>query len=270
MSSVVHLNDRAVVSVTGPEAVAFLQGLVTNDTQIDEGSARYAALLTAQGKILFEFLLMARPGGFLLDCVNGLADALLRRLLMYRLRSKVTVEKRSDLAVLAGWNGSTRPDEAFVDPRFERLGWRAIVARENVSAARDDPAEWLAHRLDCGVPEGSDFGQDKILALDAGLEELHGVSFAKGCYVGQELTARMKHRGTARKRLLPITSSGGARLAEGQPVTVGDHEIGTVMSAYGARGFGLIRLDRLAEAGAAEITVDGNAVRVTKPDWLSA
>ena len=266
----VHLSDRAVVSVSGPDSANLLQGLVTTDVQIGAGSAIYTALLTPQGKILFDFLLVTQTDGYLIDCHAESAGALLRRLLMYRLRSKVSLEKRDDLEVVAGWDSAAPWEGAFSDPRLASLGWRAIVARGTVSDDNDGPRAWLDHRLNWGVPEGPDFGQDKILALDAGLEELHGVSFEKGCYVGQELTARMKHRGTARKRLLPIASLSTAPLAAGEPVMAGEREIGSVSSEYGARGFGLIRLDRLAEIGDAAITVAGNPLRVTNPDWLSA
>jgi hypothetical protein len=129
--------------------------------------------------------------------------------------------------------------------------------------------DYQARRLDLGVPEGADFGSDKMFALDAGLDELHAVAFDKGCYVGQELTARMKHRGTARKRLLLVGSADGSPLpANDIPVTADGHEIGTVTSIYGPRGFALIRLDRLAEAGNSALAADGVTITLTKPAWL--
>jgi folate-binding protein YgfZ len=270
MSSLAHLTDRAIVSVSGPEASAFLQGLITNDTaSLKEDAAMYAALLTPQGKILFDFLVVSRDGGFLLDTPAVTADALVKRLTLYRLRSKVTIARRDDLAVLAGWDNAQLPSPHFIDPRLPALGQRAIVARDSIPHDAAGPDVWHAHRLDCAVPEGADFGQDKIFALDANLDELHAVSFEKGCYVGQELTARMKHRGTARKRVLPVATLDGAPLAVADVATA-TLEIGSVISTSGARGFALIRLDRLAESQDAELNVAGTRVRVTKPAWLSA
>jgi folate-binding protein YgfZ len=270
MSSLAHLTDRAVVAVSGPEASGFLQGLITNDTgELAEGSAMYAALLTPQGKIVFDFLVVSRDGAILLDTPASTADALVKRLTLYRLRSKVTIDRRDNLAVLAGWDNAQLPDPSCIDPRLPALGRRAIVARGAIPQDAAGTDAWHAHRLDCGVPEGADFGQDKIFALDADLDELHAVSFEKGCYVGQELTARMKHRGTARKRLLPVATRDGAPL-DIADVSAATLEIGSVISTYGARGFALIRLDRLAEAGAMKLHVAGTQVRVTKPAWLSA
>jgi folate-binding protein YgfZ len=131
-------------------------------------------------------------------------------------------------------------------------------------------AGYLEHRLELGVPEAADFGNDKTFALDAGLEELHAVDFDKGCYVGQELTARMKHRGTARKRILPVEMADKSPLSTGVELRTNGHVIGEITSAYGSRGFALVRLDRLAEAGTASIDAAGRMAYVTKPDWLSA
>jgi folate-binding protein YgfZ len=197
------LGDRAVIAVSGPEARTFLQGLITNDiTKLTPGAPLYAALLTPQGKILFDFLLYEHEGMILLDCARVTVEALEKRLSMYRLRARVDIASRGDLGVLVSWSGTG--EGAWRDPRVPRLGHRSIGTDDFDAAAAD---AYLAHRLALGVPEGRDFGQDEMFALDADLEELHGVSFDKGCYVGQELTARMKHRGTARKKLLPIEAT---------------------------------------------------------------
>jgi folate-binding protein YgfZ len=270
MSSIARLADRTIIAVSGPEASGFLQGLITNDVGLlAEGSAIYAALLTPQGKILFDFLVVDRDGGFVLDTPAATSDALIKRLTLYRLRSKVTIERRPDLCVVASWNGVALPPPAFADPRVAALGHRSIVALVAAPATASGEEGYVERRLDLGVPEGADFGQDKIFALDAGLDELHGVSFEKGCYVGQELTARMKHRGTARKRVLAVATLDGSPLPPCD-VSAATIEIGSVISTYGARGFALIRLDRLAEAGSADLAVAGTPVRVTKPAWLSA
>ena len=260
------LIDRSVVTISGPETHAFLQGLITNDMEkLNSNNPLYAALLTPQGKILFDFILADDgAGGVFLDCAAPIRDALMKRLALYRLRAKVEIKPRDDLAVLVGWN-EPRPETAFDDPRLAALGWRAVEPRNH--AGGDD--NYLRHRLELGIPEGGDFGQDRMFALDADLEELHGVSFDKGCYVGQELTARMKHRGTARKRLLPIQSIDGSDLGPA-PVGAGSVNIGDITSIYGACGFALLRLDRLDEAGSIQLTANGAIVKVTRPSWLAA
>jgi folate-binding protein YgfZ len=264
------LDDRAVLSMSGPDAREFLQGLITNDMgRLSETTPLYAALLTPQGKILFDFLLFARDETILLDCPATTAPDLVKRLSLYRLRAKVDIALRADLGVIASWDGAEHSDLAALDPRLAALGRRAILDRGPVAADHASAKAWLGHRLDLGVPEGADFGHDRMFALDADLDELHGVSFEKGCYVGQELTARMKHRGTTRKRLFPIATLDGSVLeSAGAPVTANSRELGEVVSTYGARGFALLRLDRLADADPAALAVDGAAIRAFRPAWL--
>jgi len=254
------LDNRAVVALSGPDARTLLQGLITNDIdKLKPGAALYAALLTPQGKILFDFLISEGEGAVLLDCAGAQAEALAKRLTMYRLRAKVEIGIRPQLAVVWG--------EGFTDPRLAALGKRSIVARAETAALPSDA--YREHRLGLGVPEGTDFGSDKMFALDAGLEELHGVSFEKGCYVGQELTARMKHRGTARKRLLVIESD-SALPPPGTDVTAAGQSLGEIVSGYGTRGFALIRLDRLEQAGGAAIAAGNVPARLVKQSWLDA
>ncbi|HVZ69945.1 MAG TPA: folate-binding protein YgfZ [Rhizomicrobium sp.] len=260
MSRTALLSNRALLSVSGPEAKSFLQGLITNDIEaVRPGNPVYAALLTPQGKILFDFMVFDHDGGLLLDVDSAHRDALLKRLTMYRLRSKVEIRARDDLAIMAYL------DSPGADPRNPELGSRE-VATAGIAAGNDD---YLAHRLALGIPEGTDFGQDKMFALDADLDELHGVAFDKGCYIGQELTARMKHRGTARKRLLPVETLDGEPLPPaGNTVTAGSHALGEITSTYGSKGFALLRLDRLEDAGDAAAQVGDVGVRVVKPSWL--
>jgi folate-binding protein YgfZ len=262
------LEDRAVIAVSGPEARDFLQGLITNDVQkVSAGAPRYAALLTPQGKILFDFLIFEQDGTLLLDAPAPLRDALVKRLSLYRLRAKVEIIPGDDLAVV--WNSSDGAAAPFArDPRYRKLGSRAIVAKTDAPAERGSE-HYTALRLQAGVPEGSDFGQDKMFALDSDLDELGAIAFDKGCYVGQELTARMKHRGTARKRLLSIRSLDGRALpAPDAPVTAKEQELGALSSVYGSQGFALLRLDRLDDAKDASLHVAGIEIGVTKPDWL--
>lgn len=265
---VAHLEDRAVIAVAGPEARPFLQGLITNDVErLEPGKGLYAALLTPQGKILFDFFLVEGDGAILIDCLASARDPLLKRLSLYKLRSKITLEPRDQLAVLAAWGGSTvRYAISYPDPRLAELGQRAIIARGEMRSDLLDAETYHAHRLALGIPESGDFGSDRMFALDADLDELHAVDFEKGCYVGQELTARMKHRGTARKRLLPIEfATDGARDSS---IKAAGKEIAEVVSEYGQRGFAQVRLDRLEEAGSAELRAGGQAVKLIKPSWL--
>ena len=262
-----HLKDRAVIALEGGEAREFLQGLVTNDTaRLAPATGLYAALLTPQGKILFDFLMAEGDGAILLDCAADRAAALVKRLTMYRLRAKIGIALRPQLSVYVGLTG--RPAEravTFADPRVAALGPRSIGASAEMPDFLQGPAPYHARRLALGVPEGADFGSDKIFALDAGLGELNGVTFDKGCYVGQELTARMKHRGTARKRILAVRADNP--LQPGAKIIAGDSEIGEIISTYGSEGFALVRLDRLEEAKS-PLIADTIPVTITRPAWL--
>lgn len=261
----VILDDRAIISVSGPEARAFLQGLVTNDIGgLTTSTPLYAALLTPQGKVLFDFLMFEREGSLLIDCAREFRGGLVKRLSMYRLRAKVSIETRDELAIAVEWD--TPQGKLPHDPRLSALGGRAIVPRDSKASAADS---YLDHRLRLGVPESSDFGSDRMFALDADLEELHAVAFDKGCYVGQELTARMKHRGTARKRLLPVESKTAELPSADTELIAGGRSIGNITSRYGNRGFALVRLDRLKESGDDRVEAESVEIVVRRPQWLS-
>src|SRR4051812_32768940 len=271
-----YLDDRAVLAISGPEARDFLQGLVTNDVAdgLAPGTALYTALLSPQGKILFDFLLTEGDGALLLDVSHDSRDALLKKLKMYKLRAKVEIEARDQLGVYVNLKG--HPDNrvvpygdravSFADPRLAALGVRSIGARAEMPANLAGPSLYHQHRLALGVPEAEDFGFEKIFALDAGLAELNGVSFTKGCYVGQELTSRMKHRATSRKRILNVTAD-AVLPAEGT-VTRGGAEIGELISSHGHTAFVLVRLDRLEEASG-DVLAAGNPVTLHRPAWLA-
>jgi folate-binding protein YgfZ len=273
-----HLEDRAVIAISGPQARDFLQGLVTNDVVggLAPGTGLYAALLSPQGKILFDFLVTEGEGAVLIDVAKESQDALIKKLRLYRLRAKVEIEAREPLGVYSNLQGhpDNRPtsyaDRAitFRDPRLAALGTRSIGAKAEMPVELHPAAEYHVARLALGVPEGADFGSEKIFALDAGLDELNGVSFTKGCYVGQELTSRMKHRATSRKRILQVAAD--APLPQiGTPVAVGPVEVGEIVSAYGANGFALVRLDRLDETPG-QATAAGIPVTLRRPSWLDA
>src|ERR1700742_1763946 len=228
------LPDRGVVKVSGEGARDFLNGLVTTDVGlIQPGLGRFGALLTPQGKITTDFLITEAPsghgGGFLLDCPRALAQGLADKLGFYRLRAKVVVENLSDsLAVLAAWDGdpALKPDLAFADPRSESLGWRILVPEQLAQKAADlidaemvDAAAYDAHRIASGVPRGGlDFIYGDAFPHETDMDQLAGVDFDKGCYVGQEVVSRMEHRGTARNRIVPIAAESFAPDA-GLPVT---------------------------------------------------
>ena len=261
------LSDRALLEIRGEEARSFLQGLVTNDIgKLAPDAPLYAALLTPQGKILCDFLIYAHDESIILDCPRAGAADLKTRLSRYRLRAKVEISLREDLAVIASWDSTDGKAGAWRDPRHVALGWRAL---QDTPAASEplSPDAYPDHRLALGIPEGTDFGIDRMFALDADIDELHGVSFDKGCYVGQELTARMKHRGTARKRLLPIESDSPLPASD-TPIMAAEREIGLITSTYGRRGFAAMRLDRLTEAEDTPLLAAGVPLRARKPDWL--
>lgn len=197
------LPDRAVLRLSGEDVHGFLQGLVTNDLDLlEDGKPLWAGLLTPQGKVLFDFILWADWQDVLIDCEAAQAEALVKRLTLYRLRRPIRIERDDILAVHWAFDGP-----GPFDPRLQSLGRRWL-------APPGDPAEgWHAFRLAQGVTEGSaELGQDKILWLECNAAELNGVSFTKGCYVGQENTARMNYRAKVNRRLVAVrTDAPGER-----------------------------------------------------------
>lgn len=276
------LTDRGVVGVSGAEAGGFLQGIVTSDVaNLQLGTARHGALLTPQGKILADFIVVATAQGFLLDVARKLVPDLVKRLGFYRLRAKVDIADRSaDFTVAALWGGPPALTEGIVvaDPRLAALGFRALLPAGNAAPLLESagaiilaPAAYDAHRIALGVPEGGrDFAFADAFPHEADMDQLHGVDFAKGCYVGQEVVSRMQHRATARKRVVPVAIEGEAP-PEGAEIRMGEVAIGTMGSSVAARGLALLRLDRLADAIAAGVPVMAGAARLRpiKPDWGS-
>jgi tRNA-modifying protein YgfZ len=277
-----HLEDRGVVKVSGPEAGSFLDGLVTCDIdRVSTERARFGALLTPQGKILFDFIVfrMSDEAGdtFFLDCRKAFTQDLARRLGFYKLRAKVTVEDLSEtLCLIAGWEGAPPASEAGLvsaDPRLAGLGWRAIVAASDVAEFTDASAEaYHAHRIATGVPEGgTDFVFGQAFPHEALMDQLSGVDFDKGCYVGQEVVSRMQHRGTARTRIVPVVYSGDLVPELGADVTAGERTIGQCGSSANCHGLVMIRLDRAADAVEAKepLRAGGVDFRLIQPEWLS-
>ncbi|MBL8905103.1 MAG: folate-binding protein YgfZ [Rhizobiales bacterium] len=260
-SAIETLPGRGVLAVTGVDAAGFLQGLVTSDVEgLQPGAAGYAALLTPQGKILFDFLLQRQEDGFLIDCAAAQREALIKRLGFYKLRAKVTVEPRDDLNVVVADEPAAG---LYADPRLADLGYRGFSAQKGPGGNRT----YDARRIGLGIADSeADMGSGELFPHEANLDQLNGVSFTKGCYVGQEVVSRMEHRGTARNRILPLKLDGAAP-PKGTPIRAGEKQIGTLLSSAGDRALGLIRLDRLADAARAgdRLLTDSVPVHVFKP-----
>ncbi len=271
------LADRGVVRISGPDARTLLDNLITCDLdRVKPGHGRHGALLTPQGKIMFDFLVNeaeeADGGGYFLDCLAGMAGELVKRLSFYKLRAKATIEDMSAaLGVLAGWGGAAADGESGLltpDPRQAQLGWRLILPRAEAEAAATDPASaYHAARIALGVPEGGkDFLFNDAFPHEALMDRLAGVDFDKGCYVGQEVVSRMQHRGTARTRIIRLRYPDGFAAEAGAPVTAGGRVIGKAGSGADGIGLAMIRLDKLDDALAAgeEIRAGGLAFVVER------
>ena len=255
------LRDRGLVRVTGEDAASFLQGVLTNDVEnLKPLEGRYAALLSPQAKILFDFLVVALPAeagaAFALDCAASQAADLAKRLSFYKLRAKVTISDESDdHGVVAYWGDGADAapgGTVYTDPRAPALGRREILPRARAVAVGDASlADYEALRISLGVPKGGvDFAYGDAFPHDVNMDLLHGVDFEKGCYVGQEVVSRMKHRGGVRKRIARV-KLGGAAPAAGAPVMDGELPVGTLGASAGRHALALLRLDRAEEAKAA-------------------
>ncbi|ATQ69998.1 MULTISPECIES: CAF17-like 4Fe-4S cluster assembly/insertion protein YgfZ [Methylosinus] len=279
MASATLLSDRGVVEVAGPDAAKFLHGILTNDVNsLAAGEARFAALLTPQGKIITDFMIFAKAAEdglvFLLDCPAALKETLLDRLKFYKLRAAVTLTDRSgEFASVAFPEAAEKPEIDAIalaaDPRAPTLGWRGLVAKAlAVTVATAPRALYDAKRIAAAAPDGGiDFDYGDAFPHEANMDRLAGVDFKKGCFLGQEVVSRMKHRGPVRKRVTTFHAQGPAP-APGTPVKAGEVEIGVTGSAVGGEGLALIRLDRLADAksGGAVPLAGGIALDFSVPE----
>jgi folate-binding protein YgfZ len=279
------LPDRGVLKVVGDDAGKFLNGLLTADiNKVTPGAAAFAALLTPQGKIMVDMIVTAAAaedgGGFFLDCPRALASALADKLTFYRLRAKITIEDLSaGLGVMAIWDGARETEYAlcYPDPRLPELGMRAMLPPEganeaaaDLGAALVDAQDYDAYRITLGVPRGgADFMYGDTFPHEAEMDQLGGVDFDKGCYVGQEVVSRVQHRASARTRVVPVEYE--LTPMPGLPVMAGEKEVGMLGSSAGGRGLALLRLDRAADAKAAgtPLTAGGIEVRPVKPEWAN-
>ena len=288
----VPLEDRGVVSVDGPEAGPFLQGLISNDIErVTDARGIYAALLTPQGKFLHDFFVLRRDAGYLLDCEGPRTGDLGRRLMAYRLRADVALaDATEDYRVIALFGGDGG-DGAFDlpagegsaapwaggtlmrDPRGGALGLRAVLPvgadlafMEQAGFARGSPADYERHRIAIGAPDGSrDMEVGRATLMECGFEALNGVDFEKGCYVGQELTARTKHRGLVRRQLAPVALEGPLP-PNGTPIMAGEREVGEIRSGLDNAALAVLRLERIAAAAEVGEPLTAGEARVIPPD----
>jgi tRNA-modifying protein YgfZ len=249
------LPDRAVIAISGEGALAFLHNLLTCDVaNLGQGQATYGALLSPQGKILHDVFVFNAGDQILLDCALEQRDALLQKLMMYKLRAKLTMTARDDLEIAVG-------DEGYVDPRNAAMGHRFFAAK----GAFESGDGYDAVRISMGLADSvQDIGTNNLFPHEANLDQFGGVNFTKGCYVGQEVVSRMQHRGTARSRILSVTGQG---LTKGASITSGDKTIGEILSTTASNALALIRLDRLADA-TSPLLSNAATVKVQKPDWI--
>jgi tRNA-modifying protein YgfZ len=262
-----HLSSRALVRVAGPDWRVFLQGLLTQDVEtLAEGEVRFAALLTPQGKLLFDLFLIGQAEGCMLDVAADRREALVQRLTIYRLRAKAQIEAVEG-DVWAMWpapEAAQGPDWA-IDPRLPALGLRGYPLAAPYGVAIADEADYDAHRLSLGVPDPArDCPPETTYPIEANFDLLNGIDFQKGCFVGQETTSRMKRRGIIKSRMVGLAFAGRTP-AFGAEILAGDLRAGEVLTGADGRATALVRLDR---AEGAALTVNGMMVAVRWPEYL--
>lgn len=283
-----RLSDRGVLRISGEDATSFFQGLITNDiAKLDTAGALYTALLTPQGKILFDFFLVRVEDGsadasFLIDCASAHAADLAKRLTFYRLRAAVEVENLSEThGVIADWGDADAPEVegavVYADPRVSEIGRRIIAPVDTLAdfaPAPDSPGgaedRYHALRISCGLPDSiRDIGSGEMFPHECNLDQLGAVDFKKGCYVGQEVVSRTEHRGTARKRVLPIRTDGAAPVS-GDTISADGKPVGTVLSESGGHALAIVRLDRAGSAleGGHVLEASGGTVHLLRPAWV--
>jgi hypothetical protein len=260
------LKSRSLIALSGPDWRDFLQGLITQDVEtLAGGEARFGALLTPQGRLLYDLFIVGREEGCWLDVLAEHRAAILQRLMMYRLRAKVEiVADETAVSILYGADAGPGPGWTR-DPRLPALGWRGYGVGAPAGAAIADEAARDAAKLRLGVPGPADWGSDKTYPIEANFDLLNGIDFKKGCFVGQETTSRMKRRGQIKSRMLPIVFEGPPPAA-GAEVLAGELRAGAVTSVGEGRAMALLRLDR---AEGQSLTVDGQPALLERPGWFA-
>jgi folate-binding protein YgfZ len=268
---IAHLSDRAIIEVRGEETRGFLQDLVTaNVGNLQSGEAAHGGLLTPQGKILFDFFIVATPEGVLIDCEADAAATLAQRLTMYKLRRALAIEVLEPMAVAVAWGGSDLPQlegaHVYADPRNPELGLRVIAAESVIKSIANQPADaYRAHRYKLGIADSAEIGSGEMFPHEANYDQFGSVDFKKGCYVGQEVVSRMQHRGTARSRIVPV-KAGNDLPDAGAKIMAGGKPAGALIGTHATSGLAVIRLDRAAKADN-YLSVDGLAITMQKPSW---
>lgn len=297
ISGAIHLEDRCVIRVSGPEAFDFLQGLISNDMQkVTPEHAIYAALLTPQGKFLFDFFISQLGDSYLLETrAASLAD-LLKKLKLYKLRADVTIEDKSGdynvIALIGNLPDAIKPPShgergtawtiqsglAYIDPRLAAMGARILLEQDHAAKTIEtwgidilEISSYTHHRLSLGIPEGGvDIIPEKAFLLESNFDEMAGVDHQKGCYIGQETTSRTKRRGSVRRRILPVTFNGPPE-PSGTMIKAGDVEIGSILSSAATQALASIRLDRWQKAkdDGATIKAKDSPISIHVPDWIT-
>jgi folate-binding protein YgfZ len=265
------LLQRSVLAVSGADAESFLQGLISNDIRkLAPGTMLYAAMLSPQGKFLHDFFLARRGDAILMDCDGARVNDLVSRLTLYKLRAQVAIERLSEnMGALWGSNSALSTQHSaliFPDPRLAEMGYRIIGAIDTSEWQQADIAAYEMHRLTLGVPDGAqDMLIDKSFLLEVGFEQLHGVDFNKGCYVGQEVTARSKFRGQVRKHLYQV--QGERELPPlGTKIMQDGAEVGELRSHAGTIGLAIIRIEAVEKN--TPLTADGVTISASFPSWV--
>lgn len=262
------LPERALIRLSGPDWRSFLQGLITQDVETFEvGGTRYAALLSPQGRLLYDLFITAQEGGALIDAPAAGRDGLVARLRMYRLRAKVEIEPaEGDVAVLFGAAGPVDEQGWRSDPRLSALGWRGVGRAAPAGSVQASAQDYDLHRLALGVADVvQDALSDRVYALEANFDLLNAIDFKKGCFVGQEITSRMKRRSVVKSRMVPLRFEGPPP-PSGAEVLDGSLRAGVVSSGADGIALALLRLDR---AVGADLSVEGRPVRLDVPGWLA-
>jgi tRNA-modifying protein YgfZ len=260
--------DRAVIRVKGEAAATFLNGLITcSMVPVQTGQGAFGALLSPQGKVLFDFFLLKSQEAdtILLDCDKDQASALIERLIFYRLRAKITFALDDKALVIAGWGDEPAPSGVIKDPRHPDLGWRLISDQATSTYERDRLEEYHAHRICLGVPEGGkDFTFGEVFPHDVMMDVLNGVDFTKGCYVGQEVVSRVQHRGTARTRMVIVDYKQEPTPRQGSEILAEGRVLGLTGRPIGQKGLAMLRIDKLKKAleQGQPLTAQGRVLKV--------
>ncbi len=263
--SAISLTNRAIIEIAGRDAEHFLDNLVTCQVAgLMSGEARFGALLTPQGKIMFDFFVIRTADAYLIDTHALLVEELVKRLTFYRLRAKVEITPRPELEVSAHWNCEKPAGELVIaDPRHRDMGYRAYDSR----SLDEDAQAYRALRISNAIAEGGiDFEYGDAYPHEVLMDQFGGVDFKKGCYVGQEVVSRMQHRGATKKRVLKIAGETG-KLIKDAEITADNKPAGKIGSVSGNRGLAILRLDRVATAK--EVSAGDVLITPSLPDWVN-